>query len=123
MDTRLEKEYLKGGEFLIADQTAAEVFTPEDFTDEHRMIGDTCRQYIDNEVVPNLPKLEAHEWDIARGLLQKAGELGLHHCGNGGPGQRIWLDLRSSNVHRTAANTVLGIGRTQERMDTEDHFG
>ncbi len=77
MDTRLEKEYMKGGEFLIADQTAAEVFTPEDFTDEHRMIGDTCRQYIDNEVVPNLPKLEAHEWDIARGLLQKAGELGL----------------------------------------------
>jgi alkylation response protein AidB-like acyl-CoA dehydrogenase len=77
MDTRLEKEYLKGGEFLITDQTAAEVFTPEDFTDEHRMIGDTCRQYIDNEVVPNLPRLEGHEWDVARELLQKAGELGL----------------------------------------------
>jgi alkylation response protein AidB-like acyl-CoA dehydrogenase len=77
MDTRLEKEYLKGGEFLITDQTAAEVFTPEDFTDEHRMIGDTCRQYIDNEVVPNLPKLEGHEWEVARELLQKAGELGL----------------------------------------------
>ncbi len=77
MDTRLEKEYMKGGEFLIADQTAAEVFTPEDFTDEHRMIGDTCRQYIDNEVVPNLPKLEGHEWGVARELLQKAGELGL----------------------------------------------
>ena len=77
MDTRLEKEYMKGGEFLITDQTAAEVFTPEDFTDEHRMIGDTCRQYIDNEVVPNLPKLEGHEWEVARELLQKAGELGL----------------------------------------------
>ena len=47
---------MKGGEFLIADQTTAEVFTPEDFTDEHRMIGDTCREYIDNEVVPNLPE-------------------------------------------------------------------
>jgi alkylation response protein AidB-like acyl-CoA dehydrogenase len=77
MDAKLEKEYMKGGEFLLADQTTAEVFTPEDFTDEHRMIGDTCREYIDNEVVPNLPKLEAHDWDLARDLLKKAGDLGL----------------------------------------------
>ena len=77
MEAQLEKEYVKGGEFLITDPTTAEVFTPEDFTDEHRMIGDTCREYIDNEVVPNLPKLEGHEWGIARDLLKKAGELGL----------------------------------------------
>jgi alkylation response protein AidB-like acyl-CoA dehydrogenase len=77
MDAKLEKEYVKGGEFLLVDQIAAEVFTPEDFTDEHRMIADTCREYIDNEVVPNLPKLEAHDWDVARELLKKAGELGL----------------------------------------------
>ena len=77
MDAKLEKEYVKGGEFLLVDQTTAEVFTPEDFTDEHRMIADTCREYIDNEVVPNLPKLEAHDWDVARELLKKAGELGL----------------------------------------------
>jgi alkylation response protein AidB-like acyl-CoA dehydrogenase len=77
MDAKLEKEFMKGGEFLLADQTTAEVFTPEDFTDEHRMIADTCREYIDNEVVPNLPRLEAHEWEVARDLLKKAGELGL----------------------------------------------
>ena len=77
MDTKMEREYIKGGEFLIADPTAAEVFTPEDFTDEHRMIGETCRQYIDNEVVPNLPALEGHAWEVARDLLKKAGELGL----------------------------------------------
>ena len=77
MDAKHEKEYVKGGEFLLVDQTTAEVFTPEDFTDEHRMIADTCREYIDNEVVPNLPKLEAHDWDVARELLKKAGELGL----------------------------------------------
>ena len=73
----MEREYVKGGEFLIADMTTAEVFTPEDFTDEHRMIGDTCREYIDNEVVPNLPALEKHEWSIAKDLLKKAGDLGL----------------------------------------------
>ena len=71
----MEKEYMKGGEFLIAD--TADIFTPEDFTDEHRMIGDTCREYIDNEVVPNLPALEKHAWEVARDLLKKAGDLGL----------------------------------------------
>ncbi len=73
----MEKEYVKGGEFLIADSTSAEVFTPEDFTDEHKMIGDTCREYIDNEVVPNMPALEEHDYEVGRGLLRKAGELGL----------------------------------------------
>ncbi len=41
------------------------------------MIGETCREYIDNEVVPNLPSLEGHDWELARELLKKAGELGL----------------------------------------------
>ncbi len=77
METQMEKEYMKGGEFLIADQAVTDAFTPEDFTDEHRMIGDTCREYIDNEVVPNLPALEGHAWEVARDLLKKAGELGL----------------------------------------------
>ncbi|MEQ1645566.1 MAG: acyl-CoA dehydrogenase family protein, partial [Pyrinomonadaceae bacterium] len=72
----MEKEYVKGGEFLIADSTSAEVFTPEDFTDEHKMIGDTCREYIDNEVVPSMPALEEHDYEVGRGLLRKAGELG-----------------------------------------------
>jgi alkylation response protein AidB-like acyl-CoA dehydrogenase len=77
MEAQMEREYVKGGEFLIADSTTAEMFTPEDFTDEHRMIGDTCREYIDNEVVPNLPALEGHAWEVARDLLKKAGDLGL----------------------------------------------
>ena len=40
MDAKMEREYTKGGEFLISAGTTAECFTPEDFTDEHRMIGD-----------------------------------------------------------------------------------
>ena len=77
MEAQMEKEYVKGGEFLITDQTTSEVFTPEDFTDEHRMIGETCREYIDNEVVPSMPALEEHDYEVGRGLLRKAGELGL----------------------------------------------
>lgn len=77
MDAKMEREYIKGGEFLIREGSTVECFTPEDFTDEHKMIKDTAYEYIDNEVVPNLPKLEKHDWELARNLLKKAGELGL----------------------------------------------
>src|SRR5689334_19778712 len=77
MDPQLAKEYMKGGEFLIAEPTAAEIFTPEDFTDEQKMIGDTTREFIDNEVRPNLEAMEKHAWEVARELVKKGGELGL----------------------------------------------
>ena len=77
METQMEKEYMKGGEFLIADSTAGEIFTPEDFTDEQRMIGDTTREFVDNEIWPQLGALEGHAWEIARDLVKKGGDLGL----------------------------------------------
>ena len=70
MDAQMEKDFIKGGAFLIENRTPGEVFTPEDFTDEHRMIGETCREYIEKEVVPNLPALERHEWNVAKSLLK-----------------------------------------------------
>ncbi len=73
----MEKEYMKGGEFLIADQAAGEIFTPEDFTDEQKMIGETTREFVDNEVWPNLEAMEKHAWEVARELVKKGGDLGL----------------------------------------------
>ena len=75
MEAQMEKEYTKGGGFLIAETT--EIFTPEDFTEEQRMIGDTTREFVDNEVRPNLLAMESHAWEVARELVKKAGELGL----------------------------------------------
>ncbi|HEX3102178.1 MAG TPA: acyl-CoA dehydrogenase family protein [Pyrinomonadaceae bacterium] len=77
MEAQMEKEYMKGGEFLIADQIASEIFTPEDFTEEQRMIGETTREFVDNEIWPQLPALEGHAWEIARELVKKGGDLGL----------------------------------------------
>ncbi|NNE67126.1 MAG: acyl-CoA dehydrogenase [Pyrinomonadaceae bacterium] len=77
MEATAEKEYVKGGAFLIEECEASEVFTPEDFTDEHRMIDESSREFVDNEVVPQLEAMENHEWDIARDLVAKGGELGL----------------------------------------------
>lgn len=68
---------MKGGEFLISDQSAGEIFTPEDFTDEQKMIGETTREFVDNEVHPQLPAMEQHAWEVARELVKKGGDLGL----------------------------------------------
>ena len=72
-----QKQLVQGGEFLIADRTPDEVFTPEDFSEEHRMIAETTRQFIDNEVIPRIDELEKHDWKLARELVQKAADLGL----------------------------------------------
>ena len=77
MDAQMEQDYIKGGAFLIEDRGPAEIFTPEDFTDEQKMIGETTREFVDNEVRPNLAAMENHEWNVARDLVAKAGELGL----------------------------------------------
>ena len=72
-----QKQIVKGGAFLIEERTTDEVFTPEDFTEEHRMIAETTRQFIDNEVVPHIDELEHHDWKLARDLVKKAADLGL----------------------------------------------
>jgi alkylation response protein AidB-like acyl-CoA dehydrogenase len=72
-----EKKIVKGGAFLIEERTPEEIFTPEDFTEEHRMIAETTRQFIDNEVSPRIDELEKHDWKLSRELIGKAAELGL----------------------------------------------
>jgi alkylation response protein AidB-like acyl-CoA dehydrogenase len=72
-----EKKIVKGGAFLIEERTPEEIFTPEDFTEEHRMIAETTRQFIDNEVSPRIDELEKHDWKLSRELISKAAELGL----------------------------------------------
>ena len=72
-----ERKIVKGGAFLIEERTPEEIFTPEDFTEEHRMIAETTRQFIDNEVSPRIDELEKHDWKLSRELIGKAAELGL----------------------------------------------
>lgn len=67
----------KGGSFLLEDVPAAEVFTPEDFSEEHQMIVKTTRRFMENEVLPHAEKLEHKDWDLTRELMLKVGELGL----------------------------------------------
>jgi len=71
------KQIVKGGSFLIEEQTPESIFTPGDFNEEHRMIADTTRQFMDAEVLPRIPELEAKDWKLARELVKHAAELGL----------------------------------------------
>jgi len=66
-----------GGEFLITDAAPEEVFTPEDFTDEHKMILETAKGFVEKEIQPIIDKLEEKDHDLVLSLLAKAGELGL----------------------------------------------
>src|SRR5947209_13470628 len=77
MSAVAEKEIIKGGAFLIEERTPEEIFTPEDFTDEQRMIADTTREFIDNEVRPRIPELEQKDWTLARELVRQSADLGL----------------------------------------------
>jgi alkylation response protein AidB-like acyl-CoA dehydrogenase len=71
------KQIVKGGSFLIEEQTPESIFTPGDFNEEHRMIAETTRQFVDNEVVPRIDELEKHDWKLARDLVKQAADLGL----------------------------------------------
>ncbi|KSU83353.1 MULTISPECIES: acyl-CoA dehydrogenase family protein [Fictibacillus] len=76
MSNTMEKVF-KGGSFLVEDIQAEDLFTPEDFSEEHLMIAKTTEDYVVKEVVPQIDKIENHQFDISRKLLTKAGELGL----------------------------------------------
>ncbi|HEV7219210.1 MAG: acyl-CoA dehydrogenase family protein [Terriglobales bacterium] len=66
-----------GGSFLIEDRAPSEVFTPEDFTEQHQLIAQTAEDFAVNEIVPNVEKMEHKDFAVTRDLLRKAGELGL----------------------------------------------
>lgn len=82
---------IKGGSFLIENRTPAEVFTPEDLTDQHRLIAQTARDFALQEVVPHLDEMEAKKPGLLRELLQKAAALGL--CGTDVPQKYGGLEL------------------------------
>ena len=73
----IEKKALRGGEFLIADATPDSTFTPESFNEEQLMVKQMIEDFIQQEIFPNLDKIEKQEDGIAPRLLEKMAELGL----------------------------------------------
>jgi alkylation response protein AidB-like acyl-CoA dehydrogenase len=68
----------RGGSFLISTTAAEDVFTPADMTDDQRLIGQTAEEFVQKDITPFIPELEAHKDEKLMGqMLKKAGEIGL----------------------------------------------
>jgi alkylation response protein AidB-like acyl-CoA dehydrogenase len=72
-----EMKTIPGGSFLVSESTPEDTFTPEDFSDEQRMIEQTCNEFLEKEVSPNIIDIDNQKEGLMVSLLDKAGELGL----------------------------------------------
>ena len=68
---------LKSGEFLVKEVDSKDIFIPEEFNEEQRMIAQTCTDFLEAEVYPNLEKVEKSDRELMKSILKKSGELGL----------------------------------------------
>src|SRR5690606_35611486 len=102
------KKLLKGGEWLIKESAPSEIFTPEDFAEEQKMIRDMCNQFLDAEVYPILDRIDSLEPGLMKSLVEKTGEQGLlsvsfpHEYGG----------LGKDFVTSTIVNEYLGAGHS-----------
>lgn len=72
-----DKKTITGGAFLVTEATFQDVFIPEEFDEEQKMIAQTCRDFLAAEVYPNLDRIDAQEEGLMPALMDKAGELGI----------------------------------------------
>lgn len=75
--TTTTKKAITGGEFLIKETKAQDIFIPEEWTEEQRMIAQTCYDFLDQEVYPHLDRIDSQEEGLMQSLMDKAGELGM----------------------------------------------
>ncbi|MAL61189.1 MAG: acyl-CoA dehydrogenase [Flavobacteriaceae bacterium] len=77
MSTEKTKSLLRGGQFLVKETACEDVFTPEDFTEEQKMMKEAVMEFNDREIIPHKPRFEAKDYALTESVLKKAGELGF----------------------------------------------
>ena len=96
------KYVLKGGEFLVSPTKAEDVFIPEDFNEEQKMIAETCGDFLEKEIYPVLDKIDSQQPGLMRDIISKAGELGLLGISvpeeYGGFGQSFVTSMLASDI-------------------------
>ncbi len=78
----IPKVRITGGSFLLEERNPNDVFTPEDFSEEHLQIAKTAEEFATNEIVPAADKLEHKEWALARESAQDGQRPGLEFGGH-----------------------------------------
>lgn len=77
MDAKEVTAPVAGGSFLISETTPTEVFTPEDLNEEQRMLRQTVGDFVEQDVLPNVDRMEQKDWTLTRALIRKLGDLGV----------------------------------------------
>jgi len=77
MSTEAVLTVAKGGDFLVEDHAPREIFTPEDYTDEQKMLAQTARDFMEKDILPKTADILKLNYEVIRGLMRKAGEIGL----------------------------------------------
>jgi alkylation response protein AidB-like acyl-CoA dehydrogenase len=97
-----EKQIITGGEFLVRESEPQNIFIPEEFSEEQKMIGQTCRDFLETEVIPLLDRIDAQEEGLMRKLVSKTGEMGLLAISlpeqYGGFGQSFLTSMYASEI-------------------------
>jgi alkylation response protein AidB-like acyl-CoA dehydrogenase len=76
-EMKSKNNLIKGGEFIIKETKASQVFTPEDFTEEHLMMRDSVREFNEREVIPFRSRFEKKDYQLTESVMKKAGEMGF----------------------------------------------
>src|SRR5690606_8331077 len=75
--TSEKKDLIRGGQFLVKETRAEDVFTPEDFTEEQKMMRDSVKEFVDREIWPRKEEFEKKNYQLTQDLMKQAGEMGL----------------------------------------------
>lgn len=73
----MNKDMIRGGQFLVKETVCDDIFTPEDFTEEQKMMRDSVKEFVDKEIWPNKERFEHKDYALTEEVMRKAGELGL----------------------------------------------
>ncbi|MGX1755124.1 acyl-CoA dehydrogenase family protein [Sphingobacterium sp. NPDC055346] len=77
MSEEVKNKAIKGGEFVIRETPYTDIFIPEEFDEEAKMIRQTCIDFLDTEVLNKLERIDAQEEGLMQSLMDKSGELGM----------------------------------------------
>ncbi|KAB8155146.1 acyl-CoA dehydrogenase [Kordia sp. TARA_039_SRF] len=73
----INKDILRGGQFLVKETKCEDVFTPEDFSEEQNMMKESVKEFVDREIWPNKERFEKKDYALTEEIMRKAGELGF----------------------------------------------
>ncbi|SHI55085.1 hypothetical protein SAMN04488096_102331 [Mesonia phycicola] len=76
-DTTEQKDILRGGQFLVKETSCEDVFTPEDFNEEQKMMRESVQEFVEREIIPHKERFEKKDYELTEEVMRKAGELGF----------------------------------------------